>query len=191
MIDKAKVAVDENVAIFKDLISQETPLVGIEPSTILGFRDEYPRLADDKESAKKLAKNALTLEEFFEKEIKANHISSKQFTDSKKVIKIHGHCHQKSLSGTEPTFAMLNLPKNYEVAILTTGCCGMAGSFGYEKEHYDLSMQVGEDTLFPKVRNLEQNVEIAAAGTSCRHQIWDGTKRKAVHPATILRAALK
>lgn len=190
-IDKAKVAVDENIAIFKDLITQETPLVGIEPSTVLGFRDEYPRLADDKESAKKIAQNALTLEEFFEKEIKANRISSKQFTENKKVIKIHGHCHQKSLSGTEPTFAMLNLPKNYEVAILATGCCGMAGSFGYEKEHYELSMQVGEDTLFPKVRNLEKNIEIAASGTSCRHQIWDGTKRKAAHPATILRAALK
>ncbi len=191
LIDKAKVAIDKNIAIFKDLITQDTPLVGIEPSTILGFRDEYPRLADDKASAEKIAKNALTLEEFFEREIKANRISSKQFTDSKKVIKIHGHCHQKSLSGTEPSFAMLNLPKNYEVTILTTGCCGMAGSFGYEKEHYDLSMQVGEDTLFPKVRNLEKNVEIAASGTSCRHQIWDGTKRKAVHPATILRAALK
>ncbi|MFD1316648.1 FAD-binding and (Fe-S)-binding domain-containing protein [Namhaeicola litoreus] len=191
LIDKAKVSIDGNIAVFKDLVSNDTPLVGIEPSTILGFRDEYLRLAEDKESAKKIAAHALTIEEFFEKEFKAKRISSEKFSEEKKQIKIHGHCQQKSLSGTEASFVMLNIPKNYEVAILTTGCCGMAGSFGYEKEHYDLSMQVGEDTLFPKVRNLNEQIEVAAAGTSCRHQIWDGTKRKAAHPVTILRAALK
>ena len=91
----------------------------------------------------------------------------------------------------ESSFAMLNLPKNYAVTIINSGCCGMAGSFGYEKEHYEVSMQVGEDTLFPKLRNTGQDVSIAAAGTSCRHQIYDGTGRKALHPATILREALK
>jgi Fe-S oxidoreductase len=91
----------------------------------------------------------------------------------------------------ESSFAMLNLPKNYAVTIINSGCCGMAGSFGYEKEHYEVSMQVGEDSLFPKVRNTGKDVSIAAAGTSCRHQIFDGTGRKALHPATILREALK
>ncbi len=89
------------------------------------------------------------------------------------------------------SFSMLSLPKNYQVSIMNTGCCGMAGSFGYEKEHYELSMQVGEDTLFPKVRNYGQHVEIIASGTSCRHQIADGTKRSAKHPISLFKEALK
>ena len=108
-----------------------------------------------------------------------------------KTIKIHGHCHQKSLSSIEATFAMLNLPKNSSVTIYNSGCCGMAGSFGYEKEHYDISMQMGEDTLFPKIRATDATITIAAAGTSCRHQIFDGTNRKALHPITILKSCLK
>ena len=88
------------------------------------------------------------------------------------------------------TFTMLNIPENYSPAILTTGCCGMAGSFGYEKEHYQISMQIGEDTLFPKVQKLKNDIEIVAAGTSCRHQIYDGTKRFARHPVSVLKEAL-
>ena len=191
LLDKAKEKIDSNIAHFCELITAETPLVGIEPSAILGFRDEYPRLANDKEAARRIAPFTFTLEEFFHEEIKKGKISSSDFSDKKKAIKIHGHCHQKSLSGMESSFAMLNLPKNYTVTIISSGCCGMAGSFGYEKEHYEVSMQVGEDTLFPKLRNSGNNVAIAAAGTSCRHQIFDGTGRKALHPATILREAMK
>ena len=190
-LQEAQAIANKNVAIFKDLISDNTPLVGIEPSAILTFRDEYIRLAKDKEGAEKIAKNSLTIEEFFKKEITFGKIHSGQFSDVKKSIKIHGHCHQKSLSSVEATFAMLNLPKNSVVTIYNSGCCGMAGSFGYEKEHYDISMQMGEDTLFPKIRATDSETVIAAAGTSCRHQIYDGTNRKALHPVTILRACLK
>jgi Fe-S oxidoreductase len=105
-------------------------------------------------------------------------------------MKIHGHCQQKSLSSVEPTFKMLSIPKNFKVTILNSGCCGMAGSFGYEKEHYQLSMQVGEDTLFPKIRNTDESIQIVAPGTSCRHQIKDGTQRNSKHPVTILKEAL-
>jgi hypothetical protein len=94
------------------------------------------------------------------------------------------------LSSTSASFNILNIPENYSVTILNTGCCGMAGSFGYEKEHYQLSMQVGEDTLFSKVRNCDSETEIIAAGTSCRHQIFDGTKRVAKHAITVLKEAL-
>ncbi|MDD5151204.1 MAG: FAD-linked oxidase C-terminal domain-containing protein [Flavobacterium sp.] len=190
-LEEAQAIANKNVAIFKDLISEDTPLIGIEPSAILTFRDEYIRLAKDKESAEKISKNTLTIEEFFKREITSGKIHSEQFSDVEKVIKIHGHCHQKSLSSIEATFAMLNLPKNTSVTIYNSGCCGMAGSFGYEKEHYDISMQMGEDTLFPKIRTTDSDTSIAAAGTSCRHQIFDGTNRKALHPATILRACLK
>jgi Fe-S oxidoreductase len=190
-LEEAQVVANKNIAIFKDLISDGCPLIGIEPSAILTFRDEYLRLAKDKDSAQKLSKNALTIEEFFKKEISSGKIHSAQFTDIEKSIKIHGHCHQKSLSSIEATFAMLNLPKNSSVTIYNSGCCGMAGSFGYEKEHYDISMQMGEDTLFPKIRATAETTLIAAAGTSCRHQIFDGTNRKALHPVSILKTCLK
>ncbi|MEG1023657.1 MAG: FAD-linked oxidase C-terminal domain-containing protein [Flavobacterium sp.] len=190
-LEEAKKITDININIFKDLISSSTPLIGIEPSAILTFRDEYLRLASDKENAERISQNAFTIEEFFKKEIIDGKIRPDSFSEETKEIKIHGHCHQKSLSSVEATFAMLNLPKNNTVTIYNSGCCGMAGSFGYEKEHYKVSMQMGEDTLFPKVRNTAENVKIAAAGTSCRHQIYDGTKREAQHPVSILRNCLK
>lgn len=189
-LDKAKVVIDKNIELFKELISDKTPLIGIEPSAILGFRDEYLRLADDKNAAKEISKNAFTIEEFIKREFEKGNIQSASFTNLEKEIKIHVHCHQKSLSNSEATFAMLNIPENYKPIIMNTGCCGMAGSFGYEKEHYTISMQVGEDTLFPKIKNTKETVEIAASGTSCRHQIFDGTKRKSKHPVSILREAL-
>ena len=190
-LEEAKAIANKNVNIFAPIVSHEIPLVGLEPSAILTFRDEYIRLADDKENAEKLAKNVFTIEEFFKNEITSGKITSNQFSDKVKTIKIHGHCHQKSLSSIEATFAMLNLPKNNSVTIYNSGCCGMAGSFGYEKEHYEISMQMGEDTLFPKIRATDAAVAIAAAGTSCRHQIFDGTNRKALHPVTILKDCLK
>ncbi|WP_298763853.1 FAD-binding and (Fe-S)-binding domain-containing protein [uncultured Polaribacter sp.] len=189
-LKQAKEVCNKNIAIFKDLITAETPLIGVEPSAILTFKDEYLRLADDKTSAEKIADNVFTFEEFLAKELQAENIDTALFTKENKVLKIHGHCHQKALSGTQASFKILNIPENYTVTIMNTGCCGMAGSFGYEKEHYQVSMQVGEDTLFPKVRNCSSDTEIAAAGTSCRHQIFDGTKRIAKHPITLLKEAL-
>ena len=189
-LKEAKEIANKNVNTFKDVISKKAPLVGIEPSAILSFRDEYLRLADDKESAKKLSENCFTVEEFLASEVKKGNINSDIFTYESKTLKIHGHCHQKALSSTHATFSILNIPKNYKVTIMNTGCCGMAGSFGYEKEHFKVSMQVGEDTLFSKIRNCSTDTEIAAAGTSCRHQIYDGTKRIAKHPITILKEAL-
>ena len=189
-LKEAKVIANKNVAIFKELITEQTPLVGIEPSAILTFRDEYIRLADDVNSATIISKNTFTIEEFILKEFEKGTIRTNQFTTEDKLVKIHGHCHQKALSSTHATFSILNIPKNYKPTIMNTGCCGMAGSFGYEKEHYKVSMQVGEDTLFPKIRNTSKEIEIVAAGTSCRHQIYDGTKRIAKHPITVLREAL-
>ena len=189
-LKEAKKVCDKNIAIFKDVISDETPLIGIEPSAILTFRDEYIRLATDKIAAEKIAKNAFTFEEFLSTEHQKNNVDISLFSSEEKEIKIHGHCHQKALSSTHSSFQILNIPKNYKVTILNTGCCGMAGSFGYEKEHYEISMQVGEDTLFPKIRNCAPETEIAASGTSCRHQIYDGTKRVAKHPITLLKEAL-
>ena len=190
-LEEAKAIANKNVTIFSTIITDNSPLIGIEPSAILTFRDEYIRLADDKDNAEKLSKNVFTIEEFFKKEITTGKIHSDQFSDVEQTIKIHGHCHQKSLSSIEATFAMLNVPKNSSVTIYNSGCCGMAGSFGYEKEHYDISMQMGEDTLFPKIRATDSAVTIVAAGTSCRHQIFDGTNRRALHPVSVLKSYLK
>nr|WP_321235391.1 FAD-linked oxidase C-terminal domain-containing protein [uncultured Psychroserpens sp.] len=190
LLEEAKDLANTNVSIFKSLISEDTPLIGIEPSAILTFKDEYLRLTDDKVSAEKIAKHTFLIEEFIQKEIELGHIASDQFTLEHKSIKFHGHCHQKALSNQSSSFAVLNLPKNFSVTIIPSGCCGMAGSFGYEKEHYEVSMQIGEQTLFPTVRNTSKDVLISANGTSCRHQIKDGTQRDAMHPITILRQAL-
>jgi Fe-S oxidoreductase len=190
-LDEAKIVADKNITIFKDFINSETPLIGIEPSAILTFRDEYLRLADNKESANAIANNTFTIEEFIKNEAQKGNIKSTQFTNASKTIKIHGHCHQKALSSVEDTFHMLNLPKNYEVTIINSGCCGMAGSFGYEKEHYDISMQVGEQSLFSKIRKFDTKTEVCASGTSCRHQIFDGTKKVSSHPIQTLYRSLK
>ena len=189
-LKEAKEIANKNIAIFKELISENTPLIGLEPSAILTFRDEYIRLANNKSDAELIAKNTFTIEEFLASEHQKGAINSTVFTQETKELKIHGHCHQKALSSTHASFSIINIPKNYKVTIMNTGCCGMAGSFGYEKEHYKVSMQVGEDTLFSKVRNCSDTTEIIAAGTSCRHQIYDGTKRIAKHPITILKEAL-
>ncbi len=191
MLSYAQNIANRNIEIFKDLLSEEVPLVGIEPSAILTFRDEYLRLASDKKAASRVAKHCHTLEEFLQSLTKTGNLSPALFSKKKKTIKIHGHCHQKALSSTYPIFEILNLPENYNVSILNTGCCGMAGSFGYEKEHYKLSMQIGEHSLFPKIRNCTEDTVLAVSGTSCRHQITAGTKRDSLHPISILRQALR
>jgi FAD/FMN-containing dehydrogenase/Fe-S oxidoreductase len=189
-LEDAKKVANKNVSIFKDLVSENTPLIGIEPSAILTFKDEYLKLTDDREGAKSIAKHTFLIEEFIQQQIEVGNIKPEQFTQETRTIKFHGHCHQKALANQKSSFDMLNLPKNYKVTIIPSGCCGMAGSFGYEKEHYNVSMQIGEQTLFPAVRKASDATVIAANGTSCRHQIKDGTGRVARHPISILKEAL-
>ena len=192
LLKQAKKQAETNVNLLKDIISEETPLVGIEPSSLLSFRDEYLDLVDIelKESAKSLSENVLLYDEFIVREIEKGNITASQFKADVAKIKLHGHCHQKSLASIEPSQVMLSLPPNYTVEIIPSGCCGMAGSFGYEKEHYKLSMQIGETTLFPEIRKSEDYI-ISAPGTSCRHQIKDGTGRNAYHPIELMYKVLK
>ncbi|MBS5413077.1 MAG: FAD-binding protein [Bacteroides thetaiotaomicron] len=192
MLKKAKVIAEKNVTLLQGLITEDTPLIGIEPSCILSFRDEYPDLVSEhmKVSAAKLAVNSLLYDEFIVREIKKGNITRSQFTEASLKIMLHGHCHQKSLASIEPSKEMLSLPVNYVVEVIPSGCCGMAGAFGYEKEHYQLSMQIGEQVLFPAIRQTGDEVCISAPGTSCRQQIADGTCRKALHPIEVLYNAL-
>ena len=192
LLRQAKKIANRNIIALHKLVTKDTPLIGIEPSAILTFRDEYIDLATDEnyEPAKKLAKNVFLIDEFIAAEIEKGNISAVLFTKEKKHIQLHGHCQQKALSSVAPSVQLLSLPENYEVEIIPSGCCGMAGSFGYEKEHYDLSMKIGELVLLPAVRRQSADVIIAAPGTSCRHQIKDGTGRRALHTVEVLYHAL-
>ena len=192
LVRKAKQIANKNISIFSKLITEETPLIGIEPSAILTFRDEYPDLATDEllEDAKQLAKRSLLIDEFIAREIDKGNINVDQFHSEQRSIILHGHCQQKAVGSIADTVKVLSLPKNYTITTIPSGCCGMAGSFGYEKEHYDISMQIGELVLFPAVRNKSTDCIVAAPGTSCRHQIKDGTKEHALHPAEVLYDAL-
>lgn len=192
LLKTAQKLATKNVQLFSELVSVKTPLIGIEPSCILTFRDEYPDLVveDLRNKAVKLSKNCLLIEEFIIREMEKGNINSSDFTSESLDIKLHGHCHQKVLASIEPALRMLSLPENYTVTEIKSGCCGMAGSFGYEKEHYELSMKVGELVLFPDIRSSKSEVLISAPGTSCRHQIKDGTGIKAYHPIEIIYDAL-
>jgi FAD/FMN-containing dehydrogenase/Fe-S oxidoreductase len=193
LLDQAGALAHYNVDQFAGLITEDTPLVGVEPSAILTFRDEYPDLlrGEQKEKALSIAEHTFMIEEFLAKELAAGNIDLGLFAKVGKTVKYHGHCQQKALSSLTPVKKILTQMGGYEVHMIPSGCCGMAGSFGYEKEHYDLSMQIGELVLFPALRKQPEEVIISATGTSCRHQIKDGTSRKALHPVDLLYAALR
>jgi FAD/FMN-containing dehydrogenase/Fe-S oxidoreductase len=191
MLDQAKALAESNVSSLQHIINADTPLIGIEPSAILSFRDEYPSLVNNelKPASVELSKHVYLFEEWFHAEIKKGNITQQSFTQAIKKISLHGHCHQKALSSMTVASEVIGFPSNYTVDVIPSGCCGMAGSFGYEKEHYDVSMKIGGLVLFPAVNKAPDNI-IAAAGTSCRHQIKDGTKRVALHPVEVLFDAL-
>lgn len=192
-LKEAKHIAEQNISLFKNKISKNTPLVGLEPSTILTFRDEYINLVDKelKETAQAMSENVFIFDEFLSREIKNGNITSAYFNNTSQKILIHGHCHQKALSSMSHSKEVLSLPSRYEVEEIPSGCCGMAGSFGYEKEHYELSNKIGDMVLFPAINKEESSTIIATSGTSCRHQIADGTNKNAKHPIEILFDALK
>ena len=189
---EAKEIVNNNTRCFESLVNENCPIVGVEPSAILTLRDESIDLADEeqKDAARRIAENAFTVEEFIARESVAGRISASQFCDQERSIHFHGHCFQKALGGVPETLVALNLPANYSATEIPTGCCGMAGSFGYEKEHFEVSMKIAELVLLPAVRAADKSDMIAATGTSCRHQIHDGTGERAYHPIEILHEAL-
>lgn len=193
LLKQARRIAELNVEMLHRSVNEQTPLIGIEPSALLSFRDEYPALVRKpfRDKAAQLARHSLLIDEFIVREYQAGRISSSQFTSEPRNIRLHGHCHQKALAGTASTLAMLTIPVNYTASEIPSGCCGMAGSFGYEKKHHPLSMKIGELILFPEVRNTPGSTLLAAPGTSCRHQILDGTGRKPVHPVEILAAAVR
>jgi Fe-S oxidoreductase len=192
LVREAQKIINMNLGLLAPLVNEHTPLIGIEPSAILTFRDEYPDLAYEENyaEASRMQHHVFMIDEFLAMEMEKGNISVEQFTLENRKVMLHGHCQQKAIGSTAPTVKLLSYPANYTVQTIPSGCCGMAGSFGYEKEHYDLSMKIGDLVLFPAVKSQDDSVIIAAPGTSCRHQIKDGTGKKALHPVEVLYNAL-
>ena len=188
LLDDAAAICKENIRRFTPFAEQGIPIVGLEPSEILTLRDEYLDLCGDGDlkNAQLISGNAYLWEEF----MGTNLAKSEPLDFGKdRMVYIHGHCHTKALVGSDPLIQSFR-QLGFQPELLQTGCCGMAGSFGYHKEKYDVSMQVGEQLLFPTLRNLPDDALICAPGFSCRHQISDGVQKKAKHPAVIMAEAM-
>ncbi|MGA2261089.1 MAG: FAD-linked oxidase C-terminal domain-containing protein [Acidobacteriota bacterium] len=190
LLTEARRNAAHNVALLAPFAAQGISIVGIEPSCIATFRDEYPDLLRSRE-ARLVAEHSFFIEEFLADLAARDELDLAFATPGElRHILVHGHCYQKAITGTAPVLKMLSLLPNTAVEEIPSGCCGMAGSFGYEKEHYELSRAVGEEILLPAVRAAAPDTIIAASGTSCRHQILEGTGRKALHPIVGLAEAL-
>ena len=187
--DQAKAVAEYNIEQLDRYASQGWPIVGCEPSCLMTFRDDYLDLVDDPR-AKRVADHIFLIDEFLAQEHEAGRLRL-SFREVNKTLKVHGHCQQKAIVGIEPTLTALKLVPGYEVTALNTGCCGMAGSFGYEKEHFDISMKIAEDRLFPAVSDDKSAAEFVAPGTSCRHQLAEGLGCRAKHPIEYIREAMQ
>ena len=188
MMDAAKANARHNIGLLHAYAGNGVPIIGCEPSCLLTLRDEYPQLVPGEQS-RTVASQSFLIDEFLAK-LKAEGKLDIEFKDTSKQVLFHAHCHQRSLAGTAASLNALRLAPGYKVELTNAGCCGMAGSFGYEKEHYDISMTIGEQSLFPQVNAKGSDWEVAVMGVSCRQQIEHGTGRRARHLAEVLADAL-
>lgn len=189
LLPEARLAALDTVNRLAPLAERGLPIIGLEPSCLLTLRDEYPYLLPDDPRVKPIAEHAITFEEFVAGLANRGELAVELSSDTRQLL-LHGHCHEKALIGTGPSHAVLTLPTGYQVTEVDSGCCGMAGAFGYEVEHYSLSLRMAERRLLPAVRDAGSDTVIVAAGISCRQQIEHGTGRQALHPAEVLRQAL-
>jgi FAD/FMN-containing dehydrogenase/Fe-S oxidoreductase len=188
-VKEAKVEAERTLAALEPYVTRGVPVVGLEPSCILGFRDEIPALLKNNPDAVALSGNVMLFEEFIAAETAAGHMKLDLKPIADRAL-LHGHCHQKAFGALTPVQQTLKLVPGLEVQTIETSCCGMAGSFGYGKDTIDVSLAMGELSLLPAVRNADENAIIVADGTSCREQIGHGTGREAVHVARVLARSL-
>ena len=188
LLDEAKVVAQHNVNLLSPYVKEGIPVVGCEPSCLLTLRDEYPDLLAN-QASKHLAANSFVIDEFLDLLNQKDGLDL-EFSDETKKILFHGHCHQKALVGTTASLRTLRLPPNYRVEEVDSGCCGMAGAFGFEAEHYDVSMAIGRQHLLPAVESKPNDWEIAIMGVSCRQQIEHGTSHQPRHLIEVFRDAL-
>jgi Fe-S oxidoreductase len=188
LLDGAATQARYNVDLLHAYAGQGIPIVGCEPSCLLTLRDEYPEFLKDGKS-RKVAEHAYMIDEFLMMLYDQGKLDL-EFRDTPKKVLFHGHCHQKALAGMGSSIRALSLPPGYQVEAVNAGCCGMAGSFGFEREHYQVSMAIGNLALFPAVNAKDADWEVAVSGVSCRQQIEHGTGRRARHLVEVLRDAL-
>jgi len=190
LVDEAKAEARRLIETLKPFIARGVPVVGLEPSCLLGLRDEYLSMLPGAGSAA-LAMQALLFEEFLAREADAGRLNLKLNALPEKKALLHGHCHQKAFDAMPAVQKVLALVPGLAVEVVNSSCCGMAGAFGFEAAHYDVSMKMAEAALLPAVRKADAETLIVADGTSCRHQIHDGAQREAMHVARVLERALK
>ena len=188
LLDQARATAARNVAVLFEFVEKGIPIVGLEPSCLLTLRDEYLDLLPDDPRAQSVAQKAMLIEEFLAELAERGELNLPWKSESRSVL-VHGHCYQKALTGTSALLQMLRLP-GWEVQEVNSGCCGMAGSFGYEAEHYRISQAIGDERLFPAVRATGSEVSVVASGMSCRHQIEHGVGRRPQHPIELLAEAI-
>ena len=189
LIDEARAEAQRMIDTLKPYVERGVPVIGLEPSCLFGLRDEFLSMLPGGETAE-LALNAFLFEEFLAQEHDSGRLQLKLKALPQPKALLHGHCHQKAFAAMPAVKKVLGLVPNLNVEVIESSCCGMAGSFGYEARHYDVSMRMAEASLLPKIREAGENTLIVADGTSCRHQIHDGAKRNAIHVARVLESAL-
>jgi len=190
LVDEAKAEARRMVDALRPFVERGVPVVGLEPSCLFTLRDEFKAMFPG-EDTDKLANSALLFEEFLAREHDTGALTLDLESAAGNRAMLHGHCHQKAFDAMSAVETVLRLIPDLEVETIQSGCCGMAGAFGFDADHYDVSMKMGELDLLPAVREVAEEDLIVAAGTSCRHQIRDGADRTARHPALVLEAALK
>ena len=189
LVDEARAEARRMLAALRPFVARGAPVIGLEPSCLLTLRDEFTVLLPGDET-RALAERAQLFEEFLAGEDAAGRLRLALKPLAQKKALLHGHCHQKAFDAMAATESALGLVPGLEVKTVTAGCCGMAGAFGYQAKHFDLSMRMGEFELLPAVRAAPDDALIVADGASCRHQILDGAGRRAVHVARVLADAL-
>jgi Fe-S oxidoreductase len=189
LADQAREEAQRLVAAMRPYVEQGVPVVGLEPACLLTLRDEMIVMLPGAETAA-LASHALLFDEFLARQAEAGELDLSFKALPQKHALLHGHCHQKAFGTMDTVQRTLRLVPDLEVETVTSSCCGMAGAFGYEAEHFDISMAMGEADLLPAVRDAGEDILIVADGTSCRQQIRDGAGREVWHVARVLAAAL-
>jgi len=189
LVDEAKSEARRMIEALRPYVERGVPVVGLEPSCLLGLRDEFLSMLPGGDSAE-LALNAFLFEEFLAREHAAGRLRLDLNPLPQKKALLHGHCHQKAFAAMPAVQKALELVPGLKVEAIESSCCGMAGAFGYDAAHYDVSMKMAELSLLPRVRKAGADELIVADGTSCRHQIHDGAGRAAVHVARVLEQAL-
>ena len=188
LVDEARAELDRTVEALAPFAARGVPIIGLEPSCLLTLRDELLSLRND-DDAKRVSQYALLFEEFLAREAEAGRLSLPLKPIGDRAL-VHGHCHQKSFGAFTPVMKVLRLIPGLDVSPIESSCCGMAGAFGYGADTYDVSLAMAELSLLPAVRAADATTIIVADGTSCRHQIKDGTQRHALHVAHVLTMSL-